>query len=183
MTPFRILDFDIENRPLAYMGDDYTSGEVTAIAWAWVGEKTAPRVMLLGPNTVAEILNVFVEVYDRADMVTGHYIRMHDLLVINGALMECGMPSLSQKLTCDTKLDLKARRHISASQENLAKMLGVHEPKIGLSNADWREANRLTPAGLKLTAARVAGDVQQHMALRAKLLELDLLGPPRVWYP
>ena len=33
--PMRVLDFDIENRPLSYLGSDFTTAEVTAIAWAW----------------------------------------------------------------------------------------------------------------------------------------------------
>ena len=30
--PLRVLDFDIENRPLSYLGSDFTTAEVTAIA-------------------------------------------------------------------------------------------------------------------------------------------------------
>jgi len=31
----RILDFDIENRPLSYWIPDQPTAEITAIAWAW----------------------------------------------------------------------------------------------------------------------------------------------------
>lgn len=177
----RVLDFDIENRPLAYMGPDYTSGEVTAIAWAWEGE--AIQVRLLGQDDPADMLGEFYAFYELSDLVTGHYIRKHDLPVINGALLEYGLPSLPPKLTCDTKLDLVKHLYISASQENLCEMLGIPAAKVHMSNAKWREANRLTPKGLEHTYKRVVGDVQQHMALRKKLLEMDALGAPKVWRP
>jgi len=117
-------------------------------------------------------------------MVTGHYIRMHDLPIINGALVEHGLPPLSEKLTCDTKLDLVSKgAAFSASQENLCAMLGLPQPKIHMNNALWREANRLTTAGMKLTAKRAIGDVVQHMALRRVLVERNLLNSPKGWRP
>lgn len=179
----RVLDLDIENRPLAYLGPDYTTGEVTAIACCWVGQPETLTAWLLGRETREKILDEFLWRYDQAELVTGHYIREHDLPVINGALLELGRRPLAPKLTSDTKLDLVNRKYLSASQENLAAVLGVAIPKVSMSNADWREANRLTPAGLQKTYRRVTGDVIQHMALRARLLELGLLKPPRVWAP
>jgi len=183
-TPWRILDFDIENRPLSYLGQDYTTAEITAIAACWDGQPKSMTCWLLGVDDPVDMLNGFCYAYDMADMVTGHYIRMHDLPIINGAMVEHGLPPLSEKLTCDTKLDLV--RHgavISASQENLCQMLGLPQPKIHMNNALWRTANRLTPAGLKLTAKRATGDVIQHMALRRELVKRDLLSAPKVWRP
>ena len=54
-------------------------------------------------------------------------------------------------------------------------MLGLEAPKVGMSQAMWRKANRLEPDGIKLTYNRVTGDVRQHIALRAKLNELGWL--------
>jgi hypothetical protein len=186
MTPLKILDFDIENRPLSYLGQDYTTAEITAIAACWVGKPQTMHVWLLDtdPSSANRMLLGFVDLYNEADMVTGHYIRMHDLPIINGAMVELGLPCLSEKLTCDTKLDLvKKGPAFSASQENLAEMLGVTKPKIHMNTPRWREANRLTPDGLKLTARRVMGDVIQHMALRKELIARDLLSLPKVWRP
>lgn len=184
MRRVRILDFDIENRPLSYLGQDYTTADVTAIAWCFDGEPKTMRCMLLGRDSQTEMLKAFLRAYDAADMVTGHYIRMHDLPIINGTLVELGLPCLSEKLTCDTKLDLvKKGPVISASQENLCAMLGLAAPKVHMNTVLWREANRLTPAGLKLTAKRAIGDVIQHMQLRKALVERDLLGPPQSWRP
>ena len=184
MPSLRILDFDIENRPLSYLGGDFTTSEITAIAACWVGQPKSMTCWLLGRDDPGDMLKGFREAYDSADMVTGHYIRMHDLPKINGAMIERGRPPLAEKLTCDTKLDLL--RHggeISASQENLCAMLGLVAPKVKMNTVMWREANRLTPKGLKLTAQRAMGDVIQHMALRLALVERNLLKPPKVWRP
>ncbi len=177
----KILDFDIENRPLAYWYGDATTGEITAIAWSWVGDKKV-HVRALGENTMEDMLSDFVEVFQEADMVTGHYIRMHDLPVLNGALVEHKMRPLPPKLTSDTKLDLVKVKHLAVSQEALGAMLGIEAPKVGMNQVTWREANRLTPAGIKLTKERVVGDVVQHKLMRAELLRLGLLRVPRMWY-
>lgn len=184
MSEVKILDLDIENRPLAYLGMDYTSAEITAIGAAWHGS-TAVKVWLLGEVDPVEMLREFRELYDQADIVTGHYIKKHDLPVINGAMLEYELPPLDGKLAVDTKLDLKDMKYLSLSMENLAVTLGLADlnPKVHMSNAMWREANRLTKAGLALTRKRVVGDVRLHMKLREKLVELDMLRPPQEWRP
>jgi len=178
----RILDFDIENRPLSYLGKDYTTADVTAIAWCFVGEPRSMRCVLLGAHLQDVMVEEFVKVYSQADMVTGHFIRMHDLPIINGTLIEHGLPGLEQKLTCDTKLDLVKKGPVfSASQENLCAMLGLAAPKVHMNTVLWREANRLTAEGLRLTAKRAIGDVIQHMQLRKALVARDLLLAPSEW--
>jgi hypothetical protein len=182
MRSLRILDFDIENRPLSYLGQDYTTAEITAIAACWHGKPKTMTLWLLGRDTPTAMLNGFRAMYNAADMVTGHYIRMHDLPIINGAMLEYGMDPLDDKLTCDTKLDLVKKGPVfSASQENLAAMLGLVAPKVHMNTVLWREANRLTDEGLKLTAKRAIGDVIQHMALRDELVKRNLLSSPKQW--
>lgn len=179
---FRILDFDLENRPISYLGSDYTTGDITAIAWSWVGDdEVSCEVQTKDDRSRRRMLRRFVDAYDAADMVTGHFIRGYDLPVINGALMELGLPPLGDKMTCDTKLDLLKRKYISASQENLGAMLGLEAPKVQMNTPLWREANRLTRAGIDLTRIRVVGDVVQHKELREKLLDLGWLSSPKVW--
>src|SRR5690349_478264 len=99
--PMRILDFDIENRPLSYLGSDFTTAEVTAIAWAWTDRPQDVTVYLLGEHPLPYILTSFVEAYQRADLVTGHYIKGHDLPMLNGALMECHLPALRDVMVQD----------------------------------------------------------------------------------
>lgn len=181
-SPLRILSFDIENRPLSYLGADFTTCEVTAIAAGWADQKKV-FCWLLGVHTPDVMLEGFRGLWEAADVVSGHYIRKHDLPILNGAYIELGLPVLTPKLTSDTKLDLVKRSGISASQGNLAEMLGLEEPKPGMSTPAWRAANRLTPQGIKKTRERVVGDVVQHRALRARLAELGLLGAPKMWFP
>lgn len=182
--PARILDFDIENRPLSYLGMDFTTGEVTSIAASWIGsEDVEVWLLTTDPDSAYEMLKGFHALYRQADMVTGHYIRGHDLPVIQGALMELELPLLSSKLVQDTKCDLVRRRYLSASQESLAGMYGLANSKEHMSQPQWREANRLTPQGIKETRRRVIGDVLQHKQLRNALLKAGALKPPSLWKP
>jgi hypothetical protein len=182
LPALRILDADIENRPLSYLGSDFTTADITAIAAGWVDQKKV-YCWAIPESTTEEMLAGFVALYDQADIVTGHYLRKHDLPHINGALIEFGMRPLSPKLVSDTKIDLVKRAGISASQENLAEMFGLPEPKYQMNQVKWREANRLTPKGVSLTKKRVISDVQQHKALRLAMIEAEILGPPRMWAP
>jgi hypothetical protein len=179
--PMRVLDFDIENRPLSYLGSDFTTAEVTAIAWAWCDRPQDVTVYLLGEHDLADILTTFVKAYEQADMVTGHYILGHDLPMVNGALMECGLPPLGDKLVQDTKTHLVSAKGISKSQESLGAMFRLDAPKVQMNQSKWRAANRLTPEGLAEVRQRVEGDVRQHIELRQTLLDRQLLRPPSVW--
>jgi hypothetical protein len=187
----RVLDLDIENRPLTYWVPDRPTAEITAIASMWVDEPDTMQVLLLTPEMEGpgDLLRAFVERYNQADLVTGHYIRKHDLPIINGALYELNMPLLGPKLTCDTKLDMMKKADLPATQEFLLDTLGVTDVygrplrKFHMSQTDWREANRLTPEGLRKTAERVSSDVFAHARLRARMLELGMLRPPSVWDP
>jgi hypothetical protein len=176
----KILDFDIENRPLTYLGSDWTTSDITAIAWCWVGQ-TKVRVALLGIDDKTIMLKAFKADYDRADIVTGHYIREHDLPIIQGELVEFGLEMLGPKMVQDTKIDLLKFKGISKSQENLAGALGVPAAKFHMTNDMWRSANRLEPEGIELTRKRVVDDVKQHMKLRLALLKAGALGPPQLW--
>ncbi len=179
--PMRVLDFDIENRPLSYLGSDFTTAEVTAIAWAWCDQPEDVSVYLLGETDLIDILRRFVDAFNTADMVTGHYITGHDLPMVNGALVECGMAPLADKLVQDTKTHLVSLKGISKSQESLGAMFQLDAPKVQMNQSKWRAANRLTPAGLAEVRQRVTGDVRQHMELRQTLLDRQLLRPPSVW--
>jgi len=161
---------------------DFTTAEITAIAASFVGSKEIV-CWTLTPSKYSStvMLEGFRDMYNSADIVTGHYILGHDLPVINGALMELGLPKLEQKLVSDTKVHLTNRKYISASQESLSGMLGIPASKYHMTNPMWREANRLTPKGIELTRKRVMDDVKQHKLLRKKLAELGYLGPATVW--
>lgn len=177
----RVLDFDLENRPLSYLGSDFTTSEVTAIAWAWTDRPRDVTVRLLGEQPLRDILREFVSVYDTADMVTGHYITGHDLPMINGALVELGMPALQDKRVVDTKIHFIKTKGISLSQESIGAMLRLEQSKVQMNQVRWRAANRLTRHGLALVRARVVGDVQQHMEMLRELTAKGYLAPPKMW--
>lgn len=177
----RVLDFDVEARPLHWISGDYVSKEITALAWAWCDTPEAVTCYLLGEHDPVFMLKAFCAEYAKADMVTGHYIRGYDLPMVNGALTEYGLPVLGDKLSQDTKIDLVRRAGLSGSQENIGAMLHLHHPKVKMDQAKWRDANRLTAAGRALARERVTGDVRQHIEMRARLLELGYLGNPKLW--
>jgi len=173
----RVLDFDIENRPLSYWYDGNCTAEITVIAASFGPDSM--HVWALGEDDPRRMLEEFVALYNEATLVTGHYIRKHDLPIINGALLEYNMPPLSEKLTCDTKLDLVSTGSLSMSQESIAGMLGIAAPKVQMSQHTWRAANRLED--IESAKARCIGDVVQHQAMRARLLVLGMLRPARRW--
>jgi hypothetical protein len=70
---------------------------------------------------------------------------------------------------------------MSASLENLAAMYDLGGDKFSMSQPMWEAANKLTVAGVELARKRVASDVVLQERLRLKLLELGLLGAPRMW--
>lgn len=186
-----VLDFDIENRPLSYWQPDRPTAEITAIASMWVGDHDSLRVDTLRPgdNGPRYMLQRFVERYNEADIVTGHYIRRHDLPIINAALYELGMPLLRPKMTCDTKLDMFKKADLPATQEYLLELLdpkcplGVPLIKYHMSQGMWREANRLTDNGIMQTVTRVSSDVHAHAHMRDEMLKRGWLRAPSIWSP
>lgn len=187
----RILDFDVECRPIAWYGGDWVTKQPTAIAWKWVGERGPVQVAVIGESfdtrkvlaEEAEMLEAFRAAYDQADVVTGHFIRGFDLPLLTGALMRLGLPLLGVKDTHDTKGDLVRGQGISKSQENLGAMYELNHPKIPMNTASWMAGNLLLPHGIEATKKRVVGDVRQHVELRATMLDRGHLGPVTPWSP
>lgn len=194
----RVLDFDCESRPLSFLGGGFTTDEITAISCAWVvpetGDVSDQKTWLLGKHRPEKMLEQFVARYNQADMVTGHFIRGFDLPLVNGMLLEYGFAPLGDKLSHDTKNDLRRRKGVSASQENLGQMLYEHldpdeaevfwsylHQKEHMNATLWRRANRLSRSGLRETQRRVEGDVKQHAQMRQRLLDLGWLDKPKVW--
>lgn len=186
MINLRILGFDIENKPLAYLGDGFTTAKITAIAACWAND---PKSMTYWPiplgkdSEAIKVLEAFRVLYDQADVVTGHYIRKHDLPHINGALMRYGRPPLEQKMTIDTKNDWFKKKDISAKLENLLKYYGIPHNKAHVSAAEWEAANDGDMRGLKKLRQRCEGDVRAQLALYKKMAKLGHLSEPKVWRP
>lgn len=187
----RLLDWDIENRPLSYWQPDRPTAEITAIAYMWivngVPQHDTLTALLLGEMEYVDMLTTFRKELVRADMSTGHYMRRHDLPILNGALYETGLPLLPDILVSDTKLDMFTKADVPATQEWLTETLqpvcpkGIPLEKFHMTQSSWREANRLTKKGLELTRRRVTSDVHTHAHIREGMLDRGWLGEPKVW--
>jgi len=179
----RILDFDSEVRPM-HFNEWRPEGQITAIAWSWVGSDVVDVELLnFDLGNEYEMLRRFRKVYDEADIVTGHYIRKHDLPLLNDHYIRLGMGPLGPKLTSDTQADLTSVKSLGKSQDNLSVTFDLDASKHHMSGAEWRRANMLLDEGRKLTRKRVRDDVIQHKELRAMLVESGLLKTPRIWRP
>jgi len=203
--PLAILDFDIENRPLTYWVPDRPTAQITSIAWMWVGQHDSLDCRLLAPpcyhkgheehcpdwpaGMVSErqMLLDFAEVIGRADIVTGHYILRHDLPIVNGAMYDNALPLLDDIRASDTKLHMFTKADLPASQEHLLELLGTTCPigttleKFHMTQVKWREANKLTRAGVELTRRRVMSDVHAHSHMREDMLARGWLSAPTIW--
>lgn len=188
----KILDLDVECRPMAWYAGDMVTKEITSIAWRFVDEpENATRCWLLEPSTTwaahkakrRKGLEAFLAAYNAADLVTGHYIRGFDLPLINAACFRLGLAPLPQKLSEDTKSDLTKMGGLSKSQENLAAYLDAKHEKPNMNTHLWEVANALVREGRQETKRRVVGDVDMHIEFRNSLIETGHLCRPRVWYP
>lgn len=186
----KILDFDVECRPMSWYGGDFNTKEITAIAWGWA-DRPKTKVWLLEPALTWDThqykkrtgLEKFIADYEKAEMVTGHYIRGFDLPLINAACFRLGLRPLAPKLTEDTKGDLMKMSGLSKAQQNMAAYMDlVHEKQI-MNTHLWEVANALVAEGRKETRRRVVGDVDQHKEFRGALASRWALARPKVWYP
>ena len=157
--------------------------EPLCIALSWLDSPYEPWCWDLGSVPLETLLRLFKRAYDDATHVMAHNIRRFDLPIINGSLMEHGMPMLGPKLTIDTLKDLKKIAGMSKSQQNLAETFDLEEEKLPMSDAMWRRAGRLNPKALERARQRCRTDVVQNKALYWKLREGEYLHPPKVWRP
>jgi len=189
----RDLCFDLENRPLAYWYDGQTTSEITAFGWKWADEdevhsmllKKDGRFLLETGRTLSDrkAYEAFTAVLSAAGLVYGHNIRKHDLPIFQAGLLRRQLPILPVLRTTDTLNDYPKRNGMSRSLENLAAMYDLEGEKYGMSQPAWEKANRLSDDGMEMARKRVVADVLLQERLRAKLIELDILRPSKVWNP
>ena len=183
----KVLGFDIENMPLTYYAPDYPTARITAIGMQLGANRKSIHVCVIDPVNGTgcspdEMANHFLDRYDEATLVTGHYIRKHDLPHINAMLFEQGFTGgLEAKLTSDTKDDMPTWKGLPKNLEYLAAQLEVKTPKKHMTQKDWREANMFSPVGLAATTERVRKDVIAQLGLRAELIKRGWLGQPKMW--
>lgn len=185
-----ILDVDVECRPMAWYGGDWVTKEITAFAWRFTHEnEDSTKSWLLTPSRTWEQhlskrrygLKKFLADYNKADIITGHYIRGFDLPLINATCIRLGLPPLDGKLVHDTKTDLIRMHGLSKSQENLAAYFELQHQKEKMNTHTWEVANSLVTEGRDETKRRVVGDVNQHIEFREELLIRGALQAPNIW--
>jgi hypothetical protein len=186
-----VLDFDIECRPLAWYAGEFVTKQPTVISWKFINATGTPRVAWIGESDrsskvleeEAAMIELFRLAYDRADIVTGHFVRGYDMVVLSGATMRLGLAPFGDKLTLDTKLDLNKASGLSKSMENLGAMFELQHPKVSMNTAAWARANMLLPDGIKQAKERCIGDVNEHIEMYELMRKRRLLGPPLLWTP
>jgi hypothetical protein len=187
----RLLCFDFENRPSAYWYDGQTTSQITAFGWKWLDERKTHSMLLQADGNYVDEEGLlrdewiahtrFREILLEAGVVYGHNIRRHDLPIFQAWLLRLQIEPLPPILTTDTLRDYPKRKDMSASLANLVAMYGVKGKKFGMTQHDWEQANQLLPDGIETARKRVVSDVLLQERLRLRLLELGLLGAPRMW--
>jgi hypothetical protein len=181
----RIIDIDVECKPGHWIGGDFVSKILTAVAWKWLDDPGSPtsqvEVLTHYEHSPSEMAEAIAEVITEADIVAGHYIRGFDLPLVNGNLLRAGSLPLDPVLAHDTKLDLTKAHGRSLSQKNLAAAIGVEAPKVDVNLTEWEAFNSVEPWAKSRGIERVAGDVIQNIEMRDRLLDIGWLGRPRVW--
>lgn len=179
----RILNWDSECRPMHY-SEFRPESQITGVAWSWIGSDDVECVVLNQDlSNERSMLTRFLKAFDSADIVTGHYLRKHDLPLLVDHCIRLGLDLPKPVLVQDTMIDLPKVSGLGKSQENLSETLGVPAEKHHMNGARWRVANSLDRAGREGTRTRVVSDVVQNKQLRAVLLERGLLKPPVRWKP
>ena len=182
-TTLKVLDFDTECRPMHY-SEWRAESQITGIAWSWIGEEKVHCIVLeQDVSNEVEMLATFLEAFNAADMVAGHYLRKHDMPLLVDHCIHAGLPLPKPILVQDTMMDLVKVRGLGKSQENLATTFDLSAEKHHMNGARWRVANSLDAAGRAGTRKRVVDDVRQNKQLRTELLERGLLKAPRIWRP
>ena len=167
-----------------HYSDWRAESQMTAIAWSWVGsEHVHCRVLEQDLSNERSMVEAFLRAYNKADVVTGHYLRKHDLPLLVDHCMRLGLPLPKPVLVSDTMLDLPQVKGLGKSQANLSATFGVDAEKHAMTRAQWRVANALDARGRAEARKRVVDDVIQNKQLRAELLQRGLLGPPKTWSP
>jgi uncharacterized protein YprB with RNaseH-like and TPR domain len=118
-------------------------------------------------------IKMFKKVYEKYDIIVGHYIKGFDLPYINSKLLLLGQPRLAPKFQIDTYFVAKhyAKRAIrSKSLEHLADVLGFEEQKMRIRCKTWNDARDGMPTAIQRLVRRCISDVMLTEQLYEKML-------------
>lgn len=182
----KILTFDLEARPTAWIGGDYVGRSLTAYAFKYLGEdKTYRDAIKPGDyDHWAMMVEHLAEAVDEATLCVGHYVRGFDFPLLNADLERVGAPSLSRRLSIDTKIDRLQGDGLSQSLENLANRYELDTQKMPMREPMWEEFNLWqTERSRKWVIERVVTDVQGTEQLFVALEKAGRLKTPAAWDP
>ncbi len=184
----KVLIFDMEARPTAWIGGDYVGRSSTAFAYSFLNEDTvAVDAILPGEGAQQyweDMVLRLVFAVERSDVVVGHYIRGFDLPLLNSDLERIGQPSLGRTLAVDTKTDRLQGNGLSESLENLMARYDLESEKMAMHEPWWEEFNLWqTPRSRARVMERVTSDVIGTKELYRALLDVDRLKVPSAWDP
>ena len=172
---------DVEARPGPWAGGDFTFRHMLSLAGMYEGERIPTYI---GPGFSAEQLEGFVKPIRNGALVLTHNGPRYDLPFLNGTLIRYGLAPLPSLRVTDTYAHIPKRGSaFSASLANMAQRFGVKYQKGHMSEVDWDEVYQGEPDALERLRRYNIQDVRTTLALRKRLLELGLLGPPRRWKP
>jgi hypothetical protein len=177
----RVFAFDVEARPGPWAGSDFTFRSMLSLAGVFEDDPKNP--IYLGPGFSAKALERFVKPLRNGTLVVTHNGPRYDLPFLNGTLMKMGLDPLRSVLLSDTYAHIPKRGSaFSASLGNMAQRFEVGREKGSMSEVDWDLAYHNDAEALEKLRTYNVGDCHTTLALRSKLLELGILGPPRVWH-
>lgn len=175
-----IFSFDVEARPGPWAGSDFTFRHMLSIA----GRELGGKMKYLAPGFSADELEEFVYPLRMGAIALTHNGPKYDLPMVSGTLMRYGLKPLPRLMVTDTYAHFPKRgQAFSASLGNLAQRFEVGKRKGSMSEAEWDAAYNGDPEALVKLRRYNCNDVDTTIALRKRLLELNLLGPPRWWTP
>ena len=176
----RVWAFDVEARPGPWAGSDFTFRHMLSIAGVYADDISHP--VYLGPGFTPKQLERFIKPMREGHLIVTHNGPRYDLPFLNGTLMRMGLRPLGRVLLSDTYAHLPKRGSaFSASLGNLAQRFEVEHQKGSMSEVDWDQAYNGDPQALAYLEEYNITDCLTTLSLREKLLELGLLGPPRLW--
>lgn len=176
-----IFGLDVEARPGPWGGGDFTFKSMLSLAGIYA-DSDAPAY--LRPGFTAGELEWFVQPLRMDTLIVTHNGPKYDLPFLNGTLIKMGLKPLGTLWISDTYAHLPKRgQAFSASLGNMAKRFDVGVAKGGMGEFEWERAYAGDPDALDRLREYNIQDVRTTLALRKRLLELGLLGPPRRWKP
>ena len=190
VRPLRVLAFDFEALATGYADPAWVPQVTTVISSSWLDEEyietlavcdfTKSQMPHIQKDAQREMLGIFLEQYEQADVVSFHNGLRFDQPVLNGMCWWTGLPKISAKLATDT-IRLGKVKGVKKGQDNIGVLLGVPVHKLSLNHEEWVDA--YAEPGWPIVKERCRSDVEQHKLIRARMLELGWLDGARLWRP